>query len=65
MSWSDEFATFTDACIAYGVDTPAQLEAEAEYEAELWAIERAALEAEYGPYVLPAVVYATGDDIPF
>ena len=47
MSWSDEFATFTDACIAYGVDTPAQLE------------------AEYGPYVLPAVVYATGDDIPF
>lgn len=32
--WSDEFATYSDACIAYGVDTPEQIAAELRADAE-------------------------------
>lgn len=28
-TWADEFATYSDACRAYGVDTPEQVAAEA------------------------------------
>ena len=35
-TWADTFATYADACEYYGVDTPAQLRAEAEAEAAAW-----------------------------
>jgi hypothetical protein len=38
-TWADEFNTYEEACIYYGADTPAQIEAEQEYELQMHRIE--------------------------
>jgi hypothetical protein len=69
MNWADHFNTYEDACIFYGVDTPAQCEAEARYEAEIEAIEHQdELEAHGGSYALPPLFVSFDgdwDNIPF
>lgn len=73
--WADDFNTYTEACIYYGVDTPAQLAAEQAYYEEEYAIaEQDEMEARGGPefrrsyYPIPEALAFPGDpnwDIPF
>lgn len=62
-TWSDDFATFDDACRFYGCDTPADLAAEARYlDEESWIEHQDILEALGGPrFVAPLI----DDEIPF
>jgi hypothetical protein len=50
VTWADQFNTYEEACTYYGVDTPAQLASEAEWQAEEDARWLAEMEAAFGPY---------------
>lgn len=64
-SWADYFNTYEDYCHYAGIDTPAQLEAEARQEAiEASIEEQDAMEARGGPRIRTAYE-VNGDDIPF
>ena len=58
--------TYDEACEVAGIETPAQLEAEARYWASVEAIEEQdAMEARGGPLVGRFLADADYDDIPF
>jgi hypothetical protein len=59
-TWADHFNTWGDACRFFGMDSPAQLEAEAKArDAEAWERQQDAMEARGGPLVL------VPEEIPF
>jgi hypothetical protein len=61
--WSNDFNTYEDCCNFYGIETPAQLAADAEYEAEAsWIEAQDVLEARGTPKF--RTVYAN-DEIPY
>ena len=61
-TWADDFNTYDEACIYYGVDTPAQVRAEIEADALEWAIASLDDLEIKGPTVTPVVDYG---DCPF
>ena len=67
-TWADDFNTFEEACIYYGVDTPAQIAAEIEWDNQQgWIMDQDELEAN-GPRVKRSVYplpYDPDSDCPF
>lgn len=57
-TWADDFNTYEEACIFYGCDTPAQIKAEIEDEAE----RHREMERVFGPYVAPPFIF---NELPF
>lgn len=55
MSWSDEFATYDEACRAHGIDTPDQLDLEMRVMIDEYRAYLAEMEAAFGPFVHPDI----------